>query len=397
MFDKDFVRGGAILVFCFGISNIINFGFHFGMARLLSLSDYGILATLLSIIYLLALFSESIQTVVSKYASHAGNSLTQIMKDSTKKVSRLSIGFFLAYLVLSIPLSFFLNISYAILSLNGLMIFATFYMPINRGLLQGRKKFLALGGNMIFESVAKLVLSLILVFAGLAVYGPVIGGLLGAATAYALSFINLRPLLKSTKKTLHEKIVYNSGKESFLTVLAIMIFFSIDIVVARIVFEPDMVGSYAIASMVAKTIFFAAQPLSKTMFSFTAGSVKPAQSRKILFNTLVLVIGGIVTALGLFYFFPDFWIQLYSGKILPDASKTLFILGVAYSLMALSNVLLFYKVSMNKIDSLLPLLLMPLVEIVLLFVFSGSLIQFSFALVASSALFFWVALITNSR
>lgn len=397
MFDKEFVRGGAILVICFGISNMINFGFHFSMARLLSLSDYGVLATLLSIIYLLALFSESIQTFVSKYASHTGNSIVRLMGDSTKKISYLSVGFFLAYLILSIPLSIFLNISYFILSLNGLMIFGAFYMPINRGLLQGKKKFLALGGNMVFESVVKFVLSLVLVLAGMAVYGAIIGGLLGAAFAYALSFINLRPLLKSSRLVKHEKIVYDYGKESFLTILAIMVFFSIDIVIARIVFEPEVVGSYAIASTVAKTIFFAAQPLSKAMFSFTAGSMKDNQSKKIFFNTLALIGTGITIALILFYFFSDFWIYLFSGKTLPSVSHTLFILGMGYGLMALTNAILFYKISTNKIRSVIPLLLMPVIEVVLLFSFSDNLTQFSFALVAGSALFFWVSLATNSR
>src|SRR3989344_2543746 len=267
MFDKDFAKGGAILVICFGIGNLINFFFHFGMARLLSVADYGILATLLSFIYLLALCSESIQTVISKNITENKNSAREILQHSMKKMIYPSVLLFLVYLAVSIPLAALLRINYALFFLNGLIIFGSFYMPINRGLLQGKKRFLPLGENMIVEAAAKLGISLLLVGIGFAVYGAIIGGLFGAGIAYAISFIHLKPLFTSKDKTFKKNIKYGYGGQSFLIVLAIMIFFSVDVVVARIVFEPDIVGAYAIASTIAKTIFFAAMPISKAMFS----------------------------------------------------------------------------------------------------------------------------------
>lgn len=397
MLDREFLKGGFILVVSFGIYNILNFVFHFSMARLLDVAEYGILATLLSIVYLLGIFSESIQTIVSKQASNSKKNVSAILRNAMGRVSRPSLALFGFYLILSIPLSIFLKIPYLLMGLNGMIIFASFYSPINRGLLQGKKRFFALGSNMIIESVAKLVFSLILVFIGLDVYGPVLGGLLGAGGAYALSFINLQPLIGEGKQSVNEDVVYEKGKESFLTIFALMAFFSLDVVIARLVFDPDAVGAYAISSTIAKTIFFAAMPIAKAMFSFTAEKVRVKRAEKVFLNALAIVGAGIVLALTLFYFFPHIWVGIFSGKDLPLATGTLFVLGMAYSLITLTQVILLYKISIHAVRSIWPILLMPVVEAVLLYIFSANLFQFSFALVASSALFLWISIMTNPR
>ncbi|MEK6896283.1 MAG: oligosaccharide flippase family protein [Nanoarchaeota archaeon] len=392
MFNREFIRGGLILVFCFGVANLINFAFHLSMARFLSVADYGLLATLLAIIYLLSILSESVQTIVSKNASNKEVDVLGVMNRSMRKMMRPALLLFATYLIVSIPLSVFLDIPYFLLSLNGLMIFGSLYMPINRGLLQGKKRFLPLGGNMVIESVGKLALSLVLVIIGFAVYGAIIGGLLGAGLAYAVSFINLKPLFNRSKKLVKKEIEYNYDKKSFLTIFSIMTFFAIDIVVARIVFEPSVVGTYAIASTIAKTIFFATMPVGKAMFSFTAEKSSAEKSEKVFLNALTFIGFGIIVALTMFYFFPGLWVFIFSGKHLPLAAGSLFILGIAYSLISLTNLVLLYKISIGNVRHIWLIVLMPVIEVVLLFIFSKNIMQFSFALVTSSALFLWVSL-----
>ena len=141
MFNREFIRGVLILVFCFGVANLINFAFHLSMARFLSVADYGLLATLLAIIYLLSILSESVQTIVSKNASNKEVDVLGVMNRSMRKMMRPALLLFATYLIVSIPLSVFLDIPYFLLSLNGLMIFGSLYMPINRGLLQGKRGF----------------------------------------------------------------------------------------------------------------------------------------------------------------------------------------------------------------------------------------------------------------
>ena len=84
------------------------------MARMLTPADYGTLAALFSIIYLTGIFSESIQTVIVKYSASEKSKarLKNLITRSIKKALKFSIIIFIGYILLSIPLSFMLEIPY---------------------------------------------------------------------------------------------------------------------------------------------------------------------------------------------------------------------------------------------------------------------------------------------
>ena len=58
--NRNFALGGLVLLVTFNIFNIINFIFQFAMVRMLSVTDYGILASLFSIVYIFLVFNDSI-------------------------------------------------------------------------------------------------------------------------------------------------------------------------------------------------------------------------------------------------------------------------------------------------------------------------------------------------
>ena len=103
--NKSLVKGSLILLISFNIFNALNFFFHFGMARLLTVIDYGILVTLFSIIYILAVFTESIQLVIAKYSSQEEekSKLKNIAKKALKKSFLVSLFLFALYFFLAIP------------------------------------------------------------------------------------------------------------------------------------------------------------------------------------------------------------------------------------------------------------------------------------------------------
>ena len=145
--------GSLILLITFNIFNILNFLFQSIMARMLTLSDYGILAALFSIIYMFAVFTESIQTIVAKYSAQEDKEgkLKNLFKISLKKSVSFALLFFVIYLIASILLSYFLKINYPLLALNGLMIITSCIIPVTRGIIQGKKKFSSLGTIMVAE------------------------------------------------------------------------------------------------------------------------------------------------------------------------------------------------------------------------------------------------------
>ena len=104
---KELIKGSFILLIAFGVYNLFNFIFHLSMARMLTIEDFGILATLFSIIYALGIFTESIQTVIMKYTTDEKNlgKVKNLIKRASKKGLNGASIIFILYLIVSIFLS----------------------------------------------------------------------------------------------------------------------------------------------------------------------------------------------------------------------------------------------------------------------------------------------------
>jgi len=393
--SKGLLKGSFILLIAFGIYNFFNFIFQFSMARLLTIEDFGILASLYSIIYALALFTEAIQIVITKYASKETDKgrMKNILRRSLRKSFLVASVFFLAYLPIAIFLSFLLKINYLLLALNGLMIFAAFLTPITRGIMQGKERFKSLGLNMVIESTVKLAFAVLLVFFGWKVYGAIAGTLIGVSAAFILSFLPLKNIIKVKEKKVQTKEIYNYSKPVFFVVMAILIFYSIDIIIARIFFPADIAGSYAIASILAKTIFLGTQPISKAMFPMSSKKNSKEKPENIFANSLLILLLAIIAALLVFYLFPELLIKIFSGRNIAESAGILFNLGLAISLISITNLILLYKISIGKVKGYAYLIIFIFIEIFLLSYFSKDLFQFSLAFVTASTIFLWGSIV----
>ena len=389
---SEIMRGSMILLIAFGLFNLLNFVFHLSMARLLTVSEFGVLSALFSIIYIAGIFSESIQLIVSKYSTQEKDlgRIKNLAKKSIKKSLKISFILFIGYLLLSIPLSYFLRIDYLLLSINGLIILAAFLMPITRGILQGKKKFRHFGANMIVESGIKLIAAIVLVLAGLKVYGAIIGTLIGAFSAFFLSFLSMEGVLKSKEKKAKTQPIYSYAKPSFFIIFSILAFYSLDVLIARIFFSAEVAGAYAIASILAKIIFLGTQPISRAMFPLSSDNDKSKKAvNKVFANAFLFLIILIIIALLIVFFFPELLVFLFSGRLIVESISVLFILSLATSLLSITNLVLLYKLSIGKTKNYQFLLFFLVIEILLLSIFSGNLIEYSIAFLVSSAAFLW--------
>jgi O-antigen/teichoic acid export membrane protein len=103
----ELVRGSLILIIMIGIFNILNYIFQISMARMLGPADYGVLAVLMSIVYIFGIPSEAIQTIISRYTSkfNVRRSLGKIKEMLIKSVKRgllFSLIIFLVFAFLSV-------------------------------------------------------------------------------------------------------------------------------------------------------------------------------------------------------------------------------------------------------------------------------------------------------
>jgi O-antigen/teichoic acid export membrane protein len=170
----------------------------------------------------------------------------------------------------------------------------------------------------------------------------------------------------------------------------LIIFYSLDVIIAKIVFSPEIAGTYAIASVLGKIVFWGTLPISKAMLPLTSSNYKSKRKSKNLFmNALGILLIGIVLLLTLFYIFPEILVKLFSGKMLPGAITILFYEGLAFGFISLANLILIYKLSIGKLRGYQFLIIFVLIEISLLSYFSDNLIEFSIAFITSSVAFLW--------
>lgn len=392
LINKSLVKGSLTLLIAFGIFNFFHFLFQFFMARMLSISDYGVLATLFSIIYISGVFVESIQTIITKYSAREKEKgkLKGIIKKSLSKVWYSSLILYGIYLLISVLLSYLWDVDYSLLALNGLIIFFSLFIPVMRGIMQGRNKFFSLGANMVAESASKLVLGVFLVFIGWKVYGAVIGVILGSFVSLGFAFLQLKGIMM-TKEIFGKQIgIYDYAKPAFLITSIIIIFYSLDIIIAKIMFTPETAGTYAIASILGKVIFWGVLPISKAMFPISVNNEEnKSKSGNIFINSLSIVSIGIAFALLAFYFFPGMIVKIFSGKVIPEAVSILIYVGVAFSFTSITNLVLLHKLSLNKVRGYGYLFIFIIIEALLLIYFSENLLQYSVAFIVASVAFLW--------
>ena len=389
----EFLRGSIILVVMFGLYNLLNYVFQISMARMLGPSDYGVLAVLMSIVYIFSIPSEAIQTIITRYTSKFNikkeyGKIKDLLFRSLWKGAIFSFIVFLIFLFISIFLSVWLNIEFYLLGITGIIIFFSFFIPITRGVMQGTKKFKKMGLNMIIEAALKVIITVSLVFIGLRTYGAMGGVVIALLIAFILSFSFIKEVLASKRKKVDFGKIYSYNFPSLVAITSIVLMYTIDILLARRFFSPELAGQYAFVSLVGKAIVFANFAVGKAMFPLASEKFEKGTETKSLFKksiVFVFLISGIAL---LFYFlFPEFVIRvlsLGSTKYLA-ASSVLFLLGLAFTFTSFSNIIILYNLSIGKMKkSAYFLLIFVLIEVMLLGIFNSNILEFSISLMIAN-------------
>jgi O-antigen/teichoic acid export membrane protein len=357
------------------------------MAKMLGPSDYGILAVLMAFIYIFGIPGNAIQTIASKYTSKFNvNKEYGKMKDFLIKGLWRGFLFSLMIYIITLPIIFILsnllNISFYLLALTFLFVFYIFAISVIRGVIQGKKKFLQLGFNLVIESSFKVAVSLLLVFIGFRVFGAVFGLIICAIITFILSFFAIKDILKFKRNKEKFPSIYLSNIPVLVSMTSLVLLYSLDIIFARILFSSEMAGQYAFVSLIAKAIFFGSSAISSAMLPISSEKYEKNDKTGGIFKKAMLMVLFIcISALLVYLFFSKqviYLLSLGSLQYLP-ASNILFILGLAYSFIAIANVLIIYGLSINKIGKISSMIaiIFVFIEIILLSVFNSSLMIFS--------------------
>jgi len=398
-FIKRFIKhplfaGSFIMIFGNLGVNVINYIYHLLMGRILGPVDYGVLASLFSILYIIGIVPQSTSFAITKFISSAKN--VSEVKSIYHTINKFIFSFALIISILvgvSSPLiANFLHIKgiWSVVMIAPIL-FAILITLVNQATSQGLLKFGGVVIPSLVSSLGKIILGISFVLAGFGVFGAVFGIVLGAAVAYFSSTIFIKEILKvktgESDFTLSKFLKY--AFPVLLQALAFTSLFSTDVILVKHFLSPFEAGIYAALSTLGKIIYFASSPITATMFPIVSGRKARGEGYQKIFFMSLAVTALLSAAIVIIYlFFPGVTIGMLYGKAYLSAKTELVWMGVFILFYTLSSLLVNFSLSLGKVKIVVFPLIISLIQIPAIWFFHNSILQVIQISLGLSALLF---------
>lgn len=375
------------LVFFAGsmVVNVIAFAYHFILARLLSPSDYGILAALFGLIYLTSIPLNAADILVTKLISgfeedkmisHTKSLLLLL----ARKVGPLYGILFPILILLSWPVQNFLKLPsvWAVVSIwvfVYLFIITAILRPVMKALLRFNDLIL----SQMTEAVLRLLLSvgLILIFGSWYGWG-ILGLIFTALISLAFAIFQVRDVLSSSSIRFdHHKLNIRSlGLGSLLLSISYTLMYSVDVLLVKHFFSDYWTGIYAVLVTAGKVIFFAQTPISTATLPIVARKAKqPAMARTDLWTLIGLsTLISLVTITG-YFFGSELLVKIVFSEKYLAAVPLIPWMGMAIFGFSLASIGANFLLALNKIKAAWISLLGLGAEVVAISLFHESIMQ----------------------
>lgn len=385
------VKSAAVLWIGMMAANISNYLFHLLMGRFLGPVNYGVLASLVSVLYIILVPQTTIQTVSAKFTAEAladgdFGRMRSLAVQLNQRLLLAGLILFAGGLLISGQVSSFLNIPSVVPVVLLCFIFLTGYaMPVNRGVMQGNQEFVPLSVNLSLETALKLIVGFALVYLGFTVNGAIGGIVTGSIVAYFASFIPVRFLLAKPKGSKVELLkVLKYTVPVFVSYLCLTLYYSVDVILAKHFLSGVQAGLYSGLSILGKIVVFACLAIIGVMFPIVAALYRQDKEHRHYLVYTLLLVGAISGAIVLAYFIaPNLLIHILFGAKYAPVARYLGVFSLGMLLLALANVLANYYLAIHKTGFVYFLVVMTLVQAALLWFFHSTIMDFVVIMVAT--------------
>lgn len=370
---------GSIIVFMGTIvSNFSNFIFNIFMSRNLTVSDYGILASLNSLTLVFALIAESfVPTIVHFAGTFLAKKEHEKIRGIFFQANKIAVLFggisFLFFALFAAQISEFFNIhSRFLVTLAGVIVFFAFLGSLNRGILQAKLLFKYLSFVNASASTLKLIVGISLVFLGYKLNGAVFGFFTSFFVSYVLVVIPLRHFFKEKSTfSIDLRKLFSYGMASAIALFSLTSFITSDILLVKHFFSPKEAGVYAGLSLIGRVIYFFSAPVVTVMFPLIVQKHTRAENYHNTFRLSLLFVflsSGFLTIL--YFLFPQFIIKLFlkNAEYLA-VSSSLGYFGIFMTLYIMLYVFTNFYLSIKRTKVYLPLIFSAVLQAVLIWFF----------------------------
>lgn len=361
-------------------ANVINYVYHLVMGRILGPVDYGSLASIFSIFYMVGIIPSSTGFAIVKFISSAKDAKERasIYRSIRRLLWRIGVAGAILIIVLSPLISQFIRLDDKFsVALVGPIFFFSVITLVNQASMQGILKFMGTIGPVIVSSAAKLVIGVLFVLMGFSVAGAVAAVLISSGLSYWVS-VKLKGELFSQKsnRKFDTGAFLKYALPVLLQALAFTSIFTVDLILVKHFLPPFEAGLYAALSTLGKIVFFAAMPVTQVMFPIVSGrSSKGEKYKKVFLSSLLvtmLISAGVVLV---YYFFPNIAIGLLYGKQYLTAASELIWMGLFMAIYTTSYLLVNFFLSIGRTKIVALPLIISVAQVVGISIWHESILQ----------------------
>jgi len=357
-------------------NNVIALGSTVVFARLIS--DYGSLAALVSYFLILAVAGYAMQVATAREGvlGHlgVGSGLAATVRSWTKAILLFTVLMSIVSVLARHPIAEAVGVPHkddwaAALGIPAGCLYLL--LTILRGVLQGTGDYRTVGLSLIGEQTARLIIGSALALAGLGVTGAYLGTPLSfvVMSLYCLFVIRKQVGLPAPGQGpalslwLHVKRAW--APIAALAVIAVLQ--NIDIIAAKHRFSPGLASSYGATAVAAKVVIWVAMGAGFYLVpEVSRRRAAGEDTRPVLARALAIIAVVAVPCLLIFAVAPHLLIKLAFGEKRTGAADSLFVLGLAFTVLAATYLAIQYMLALKRFWFLIVLAAVAVAEPVLL-------------------------------
>ncbi|MHB8293854.1 MAG: glycosyltransferase [Acidimicrobiales bacterium] len=343
--------GGLWLFGAMMAVNVVNFGFHMIMSRLLGAAVYGALGSLLGLVLVLGVVTGALQVAVTQaVAEHGGRPGSVEVRRPLWRAGLAGLVGFAAFAGAAPAIDGFLHFSSAVPALwLGAFVSLGIVGLVLQGVLIGELRFRAVAVAMLAGGAARLVSGLVLVAIGFGLDGAIAASAINAGVTCAILLWSLRYQLRPGRGLPVLGLRLRSTMASVVALGGFSVYTSIDSILARHYLPPVLAGNYVAAATAARIALFLPGAVAMIAFPRLVASTDAIEDRRLLTHALGLVglLAGFAALVMLVV--PGLVVTVLFGSTYVFAAHVLGILGVSAAGMALVSLLAYVHLARRSV------------------------------------------------
>ncbi len=360
--------------------NAGNYLYNLIIGRLLGPKEFADAAILITFLLVLSFIAMTFQLVTTKYVVLFDNSAAKALVNFIVKRSvmiGIVMGIFIVLFSKQLQILFNTNTS-SMFVVFGIGVPFYFLMSINRGIFQGKKKFIQLSVTYQAEMLSRLLITLLFLY----FLNFQSSTLISLGIFFSLIFSLFPFTLK--KYTNNKQVLTEQQKQLVFKFFVLTAFYECtqiiinnsDILLVKHYFNNYEAGLYASLALIGRVVYFIAWMFVMLLLPAVVNKEKEGLPHKNVLLKYVSYITFLAACIVLVsYLFPELVVHLLFGKAYITIAPLLWKYALATSIFAISNVFAYYYLSIDQYIPVVITGILGITQVVLIIYFHDSLQQ----------------------